>query len=368
MLDSILIISISIIISIVQIFYIIIHRENYRPSIIIFFLILSSLLNGIFYSTTFNLSIEGDINKDFALSLWKTSIVVGILSFGTLNMLEMLILEYNKIRYGIAFIYAFVNGLIISILYDPNSIVVIQAGNIYYYVFQNVNLLILIIFFCIAIVLLMWYIGIKNYSKIRNKELKPILSLFLISYSFYILVYIGYITTNFFFFRTLHLFCLIINGIFSLYIIISKPNFFTILDNKIYDFIIFHKSGILLYSFSFETGKETEESLLKGSILIGINHILNSLIDKKDQLTLIKMKERDIIFEYNNELGIAILLITNYKNIVIEKAVKNFMDKFIEENKEKLYNLNGLIDISEFRDTKDIIKEYFSPFIVSNNI
>ncbi|MCK4480057.1 MAG: hypothetical protein KAV01_05985, partial [Candidatus Lokiarchaeota archaeon] len=135
------------------------------------------------------------------------------------------------------------------------------------------------------------------------------------------------------------------------------------LTNKIHDFIIFHRSGILLYSYNFETGQETDESLLKGSILIGINHILSNFIDKKDQLNLIKMKNRDIILEYDNTHGYALLLTANHKNKFIDKAVNSFMTKFTSLNGEKLKNLNGLIDVSEFRNAKEIIIENFEPFI-----
>ncbi|MFX1420002.1 MAG: hypothetical protein ACFE9N_13875 [Promethearchaeota archaeon] len=119
-----------------------------------------------------------------------------------------------------------------------------------------------------------------------------------------------------------------------------------------------------MYSYNFETGEATDESLLKGSILIGINHILSNFINKKDQLGLIKMQNRDIILEYDNTHGYALLLTTNHKNAFIDKAVHNFMRKFTMLNKEKLQNLNGLIDVSEFRNAKEIISEFFEPFII----
>ncbi|NVM37321.1 MAG: hypothetical protein HWN81_17125 [Candidatus Lokiarchaeota archaeon] len=119
-----------------------------------------------------------------------------------------------------------------------------------------------------------------------------------------------------------------------------------------------------MYSYNFETGEETDESLLKGSILIGINHILSNFIDKKDQLNLIKMKNRDIILEYDNNHGYALLLTANHKNRFIDKAVHSFMKKFTSLNEEKLKSLNGLIDVSEFRNAKEIIIEHFEPFII----
>lgn len=75
------------------------------------------------------------------------------------------------------------------------------------------------------------------------------------------------------------------------------------------------------------------------------------------------MQNRDIILEYDNNHGYALLLTTNHKNDYIDKAVSNFMDKFTKMNQEKLKKLNGLIDVSEFGNAKQIITEYFHPFI-----
>jgi hypothetical protein len=77
------------------------------------------------------------------------------------------------------------------------------------------------------------------------------------------------------------------------------------------------------------------------------------------------MQNRDIILEYDNNHGYALLLTTNHKNKYIDKAVSNFMIKFTGLNKEKFKNLNGLIDVSEFRNAEDLIKEYFEPFITN---
>ncbi|MFX1363593.1 MAG: hypothetical protein ACFFCE_09715 [Promethearchaeota archaeon] len=155
----------------------------------------------------------------------------------------------------------------------------------------------------------------------------------------------------------------LVNEILAVYYIIKKSFLFIEFTNKIHDFIIFHRSGILLYSYNFETGEETDEALLKGSILIGINHILSNFIDRKDQLNLIKMKNRDIILEYDNIHGYALLLTTNHKNAFINKAVNSFMTKFSSINGEILKNLTGLIDVSEFRNAKEILLEIFEPFL-----
>ena len=143
----------------------------------------------------------------------------------------------------------------------------------------------------------------------------------------------------------------------------KKPEFYVDFLNKIYNFIIFHRSGILLYNYNLEKGKQADESLLKGSILIGINHILSNFINKKDQLNLISLrKQHDIVLEYDNELNYAILLIVRRKDSFIDTAVQLFMNKFSKLYGDKLINLNGLIDTSTFRNTGELINECFSPF------
>lgn len=149
-----------------------------------------------------------------------------------------------------------------------------------------------------------------------------------------------------------------------LYEIIRKPHLFIELTNKIYEFIIFHKSGILLYSFNFETGRETEDSILKGSILIGINHILSNLSTQRDKLRIIKMQNRDIVLEFDPIHGYAIMLITNKRNDYIENAIREFMENFLILNENKLNSLNGLIDTSEFKNTGKLIEKHFKPYLL----
>ena len=75
------------------------------------------------------------------------------------------------------------------------------------------------------------------------------------------------------------------------------------------------------------------------------------------------MENRDIVLEYNDTLGYAILLITNKKNEFIDKAIQRFMKRFVELNREELKSLNGLIDSSHFKNAGKLIHDYFSPYI-----
>jgi len=164
-------------------------------------------------------------------------------------------------------------------------------------------------------------------------------------------------------FSNLHLIFYIFGSVLVIIALIASPKMFVSLTNNLHDFIIIHKSGILLFSYNFETEKESDDSFLKGSILIGINHILTKFMDKKDQIKLIKTKYRNLIFDYDSNYGYAILLTVDRKTSILTNAVVKFMKKFNELFYNKLEKLSGLIDVSEFKNTKDVIIQYFHYFI-----
>jgi hypothetical protein len=191
----------------------------------------------------------------------------------------------------------------------------------------------------------MWFNFIVNFSKFRDKQVGKSLGFLTLHFTIIIITYTLHIIFQNIVFRYLYVILYLIGASIASYAVYKQPSLFIELTNRIYDFIIFHRSGILLYSYSFETGKDIEDSLLKGSILIG------------------KMKDRDIIFEYDITYGYAILLTTNNKNTYIEKAVSNFMQKFSESNGEKFRDVNGLIDVSAFQNAKELLFESFKPYI-----
>jgi len=214
---------------------------------------------------------------------------------------------------------------------------------------------------------IMWANYIVNFSKFRDKDIGKNLGYLTFQFTLLIVLYTLHILFQNIVFSYLYIVLYLIAASIASYMIFKKPSLFIELTNRIYNFIIFHRSGILLYSYSFETGREIDDSLLKGSILIGINHILSSFFDKKEQLNLIKMKNRDIVFEYDITHGYAILLTTNNKNTYIEKAVSNFMRRFSELNGDKFRNTKGLIDVSEFQNAKELLLENFKSYIITKH-
>ena len=125
----------------------------------------------------------------------------------------------------------------------------------------------------------------------------------------------------------------------------------------------------MLFSYDFEKSERKDKPTIKGAVLIGINHILSEFSTSKDQITSIKLKDREIILEYNREYGFVILLIVNKSTNVFKKATQSFMEKFIEKYKNELksyMDLNTAIDTSAFYNAKNILLKTFD-FVPSLN-
>ena len=150
-------------------------------------------------------------------------------------------------------------------------------------------------------------------------------------------------------------------------VLITKPEMFFILPNKIYAVNIYHKSGILLYSYKFE--KELtfqDDSKIWGNVLVGLNYILSEFTDKKDKIELIKTKNSDILVLYENKGGYAVMISTNKKNAIVEALSEKFSEEFSKryyEELNRIQDLNKLINVSEFEGTKNLIEKNFRLYL-----
>jgi len=269
----------------------------------------------------------------------------------------------SKVRFLPALIYIFIGGIILSLLFVPDSFTVIQIGIEYYYLFNNTGLLTSINLFSFCVVLISWIIQIKGYNEFADKKLGDFYNVFILLFSVQILLYCLFIIFPNIYLKLFHASFYLIGFGYFVHIITNKPNLLAVFTNKIYDFIVFHKSGVLLYSYNFQTREEVDDNLMKGSILIGISHILANLSNLEAQVTHIKMEERAVVFNFNTQLGYATLLIAKHRNKILENSIENFMDDFSIINKDSLKNLSGLIDTSQFRNAKELIKQYFRHFL-----
>ena len=121
------------------------------------------------------------------------------------------------------------------------------------------------------------------------------------------------------------------------------------LTNKVYAISIYHKSGILLYSYEFNYESMQTDTEIWGNILIGLNHIVGEFISENTQIDVLQTKNSDIIVNYNNEHGFAVLVLTNQKNVILANMLNEFTREFKENYKKELteiQDLNNLIDAS----------------------
>ena len=364
MIVDLILISISVIISIFGIIFFSTHRENLgtKKTYVLMFLIY--LIGGICYFTTFTLSSMTYFKRDTALILWKISMIIRIPAMLLLFSLQISIIESHKAKFTYISIISFLGGLIVGLLFFPNSFEIMNVEGVYIIDVKNIYFLIFNLLYDVFLIVFMIHILLKTYFIIGNKRLFRTMVFGTVVATFIILTNTLYLITQNLLFRYLHLTVYLGSSFFMLIMIVKKPEQFIDFSNKIYNFIIFHRSGILLYNYYVKNGNEADDSLLKGSILIGINHILLNFINKKDQLNLISLRNHhDILLEYDNELNYAILLIVRRKDVFIDRAVQLFMNNFSKLNEDKLLNLNGLIDTSVFKNTGEIIKEHFKPFL-----
>ncbi|MFX0049452.1 MAG: hypothetical protein ACFE8G_15035 [Candidatus Hermodarchaeota archaeon] len=344
--------------------FVILNRQKYESELGLVITVIIYFVSEIIYFISFNLSTEILFDINLALTFWYISIITRNFSIGIfLSVHNLELNKDSKVRFLPILIYIFLGGIGLSLLFIPNSFVVNELGFEYLYLLNNIGLLTSIIIYNFCIVLVSWIIQIRGYKNYAERKLGNIYYIFMFLLNLSVLFYVLYLYSPNLYFKLFHsLLYLLFIGYF-IFTIIKKPSLFAVFTNKIYDFIIFHKSGILLYSYNFQTREEIDDNLLKGSILIGISHILSNLSNLETQVTYIKMEERAVVFNFDNQLSYAILLIAKHKNKILEKSIELFMKEFSALNKDSLKELSGLIDVSIFKNAKELIKQYFRHFI-----
>ncbi|MFX0083034.1 MAG: hypothetical protein ACFE94_14895 [Candidatus Hodarchaeota archaeon] len=240
------------------------------------------------------------------------------------------ILDPSQINYN----YDLITGLLITIF---------QCSNVIYY-------------FILSFII---------HNNARNKKTTKDLIRNTIFFPIPVLMYIFYIFFKFPVFRELHIISLWIIILGFCVMLLKKPEMFMELTNKIHSINIYHKSGILLYSYKFSTSTNELDSAIWGNILIGINHILSEFVDKRNQIDVLQTKNTDIIVNYD-DFGFAVVLITNRKNAILQNLMEKFTVEFRNKYRDELLeiqDLNRLINVSEFKETGELIEKGFRLYI-----
>lgn len=257
-------------------------------------------------------------------------------------------------------------SIIIAVYSPPSSpFSIIDLSTIDYYF--NFFTATVIIIMQISFIIYFLYISISVYlnSEKSVESITVFLSTILLTIP--LLFFTLYIILKHSFLRDLFLILIWITNFGIDILLIFKPDTFLILPNKLYSINIYHKSGILLYSYNLKKDMPyINNSKIWGNIIIGLNHVLYEFVDKTDKIDVIQTKEADIVVNYDNEYGFAVIAMTSKKNAIIEKLIQQFSQEFKSFYKNELneiQDLNRLINVSEFKDTKQIIEKNFQIYL-----
>jgi hypothetical protein len=361
----------ALIISIFSLYSISVHYAEYGTTLMTILIMLTIIFTVFIYSTLFFFSIA--ISP--SVLLWKLSLITGFICLGITALIYAFLYEYKKIPILSFLFYTTLFGLIIGFIFFTDSVQLINnSSNRFYFLILDISnihyafiggIAITITIFLIFLGAYFLYFSIKIYLNSRNRFLTKWLIINTALFCLPILMYILYIFLGYPIFRELHIILLWVNFFSVALMLIKKPEMFLVLTNEIYNINIYHKSGILLYSYKFEKVKPKIDSAIWGNILIGLNYILSEFVDKQDKIDVMKTENLDIIVNYNIDYGFAVLVITNQKNDILHKFLNNFTDDFMEKYESELndiQDLNKIIDITDFKDTEEIIEKNFKAY------
>jgi len=359
------------------VFQIIKNRKKFGTDLIALLNSATIFSGNLIYSTFFILSTVFHFSEEINITLWKLSIIFGLISLIITTFIYSFFREYQKIQIiPFTFIVLFF-GLIIGALLRESSIKLnATITNPIPFIVPDTSLInfqfdlfsgTLIIITEISLIFYLAYITLAILRE--TKSLDDSLPLFLntIIFTFPIIMYLLYIYMQRPLLRELHITLLWIASFTVNIMLIKKPEIFFVLPNRIFSINIYHKSGILLYSYNFsEERQQKVDSTIWGNFLIGINHIIGEFINVQNKIDVIKTKNSDVVVKYEIEAGYALVVITNKKNKIIENLIGPFSEEFKKKYKKELndiQDLNRIIDVSDFIDTEEIIKHHFQLYL-----
>jgi len=349
------------------------YPKKYGTDLIAFLNVAYTFISGILYSTFFVFSVVIFISYDVNILLWKILLVTGFITLLITSIIYSFFNEYKKIKPFPFIFFTLLFGLLLGALITPDSITLTLNGPLppmfsimdptnMYFEF-NLATSIVFILFELFITIYFLYSAAIIYSKTKYKEESSPLLLNTLVFSISVIMLLLYITVQETIYREIYIVILWISS-FAFYImLIKKPEMFFILPNRIYSVNIYHKSGIVLYSYSFDNTADYKiESARWGTILIGLNHILSEFIDKTDKIDVIKTKKSEIVVRYENDYGYALVVMTNQKNVIIEDLMLDFSNDFKNKYKDILLDIqdiNRLIDIKKFINIEELVEKHF---------
>ena len=357
--------------------YIIRNLKNYGTRLLGLLTAATVFSLGIIHATFYILSVVIFFSEDINILFWKFSILSWFISLIITALLFSFFREYKKIKPSPFLFYTLLLGLSIGALLTPDSItlnlntsipssIIFIDPSLINYSFNVITGTITLAF---QILTIPYYLYIAIIIKIRSKKKEDSLPILInaIIFSIPISLYILYLLFHHTLLRELFIIILWVSYFGVSITLVKKPELFFVIPNRIYSINIYHKSGILIYSYNFKDQPEIKtESTIWGNILIGLNHILSEFLDKKDKINVIQTKEADVVVKYEEDSGYALIAITNRKNSIVEDLMKNFSNEFKAKYKDELneiLDINKIINVSEFSDLKELIEKNFHLYL-----
>ncbi len=342
------------------------HKELFGIEMNAYLYILIIINGGVVFPITYSFSAFYLFSLESNLILFKTSLIVnGVFFFA--GSISYFLLEVHKIKYVIFYLVSIVFlGMLIGTLLIEDSITIHSYNPFsFFYVLNPIASLILIAFHLLFISYFS-YLAISLHISINKRSWGIQIVRYSISIALISIIMVIYLITSNVFFLNLYLMilCLVI-GVGSL-VLLKNPRYFFFSTSRIYYINIYHKSGVLLYSHRVQESNNEKDSVIWGNILIGLNHILSEFVEKSDKIDVLETKASDIIVNYNEELGFAVLVIADKKNPILIKSLQNFTNEFksfFRKELTEILDYNKIINMSDFFGTREIVTKNFKFYI-----
>jgi len=264
--------------SVITIIYLIKHNKDYGMKIKVLLFVAHIFTTGIIYPTFFLCSLKFYFSNSINILLWKITNVLIFIMLGLSLIIYVFLKEIRKLHIIPLIVYSILLGLLIGTLTSTSSVqivinpsitapVIISDLSTINFLYDLLTKTIVLLFFAFIVVYTS-YITIIVYIHARNKKTGNISLLILLVFSIPVIFFILYVIFSFQIVRDLHFILITLNIIGIAQFLILKPEMTLSLTNKVYAISIYHKSGILLYSYEFKYESMQTDTEIWGNILI----------------------------------------------------------------------------------------------------
>lgn len=134
----------------------------------------------------------------------------------------------------------------------------------------------------------------------------------------------------------------------------KNPSISLILTEQVYQLLVIHNSGLLIFEHEFRKGGLSLE--LVGSAIDGISKFLQEALGVESDLKEIRFKNRIILLEVNEYCANA--LVTGKSTFLLKESLKTFSEKFFKKFENDIVNFYG--KTSHFKEAKKLMKTTFA--------